>query len=142
MFPLNTTETLFDCSGTLEKFPLDALNIMLKNNANILIKEGYADKLEFSFHANEKYSSGSLLFLYHDLKIELLNKETNKSALKEKLISFVANKFLIKESNPKKNEPPRRELIFYQRNPNRFIFNYTWKSVLSGLKPTIGIKNK
>jgi len=139
VFPLNTTETQFQCSGVLEKFPLPSLNKMLKYNINLLIKDGVADRLEFAFQANEKYSTGELTFLYHDLKIETLNERTNKNNLKEKLLSFSINTFVLKSSNPRKNDAPVKGRIYYQRNPNRFIFYYTWKSVLSGLKPTMGI---
>jgi len=138
-FPLNTTETRFECSAVIESFPLNSLNKMLKYNANLIIKEGVSDKLEFSFHANEKYSKGELTFQYHDLKIEILNKSTNKNNFKEKIKSFAINTFVLRSSNPRKNEPPIKGVIYYKRNPNRFIFNYTMKSVLSGLKSTLGL---
>jgi len=137
-FPLNTTETRFECSAVIESFPLNTLNKMLKYNANLIIKEGVSDKLEFSFYANEKYSKGKLTFQYHDLKIELLNKNTNKNNFKEKIKSFAINTFVLKSSNPRKNEPVAKGIIYYKRNPNRFIFNYTLKSVLSGMKSTLG----
>ena len=138
-FPLNTTQTIFDCSGKMINIPMTALNPMVETNANISLKEGVIDSMLFSFHANERMATGEMKLIYHGLKIELINKRTKKSGRLEDVISFVAHRLVIKEDNPGKNGEIRITPISYIRNPNRFIFNYSWKALLSGIRPVIGI---
>lgn len=141
-FPLNTSETVFDCSGKLVDMPLNAINTILEPGANISIKAGHIDSLIFSFHANEQKSKGKMYFYYHGLKIEFLNKKSHESGKFQDALAFLAHSILLKEDNPARNKQLRVTDINYERNPNRFIFNYTWKSLLSGIKPAIGIPGK
>ncbi len=141
-FPLNTLETVFDCSGTLTGMPFEEINPMLVPNANISMKGGTLDSMQFSFHANETESTGTMKFMYRDLKMEFVEKSSKKSRLGQDILTFLAHGILIKENNPSHNQKPRVTEIKYTRNPNRFIFNYSWKSILSGIKPAIGIPNK
>ncbi len=136
-FPLNTDKTEFDCSGTLADMPAIALNPILEPNANVSIKDGIINSMVFSFHANEFASKGKMKFVYHNLKIEILNKKTKKSGFFEKVKTFIAERIIIKENNPIGNEPVQTTEIYYNPDPTRFIFNYSWKSIFSGIKPAI-----
>lgn len=136
-FPLNTGKTEFECSGTLTNMPMTAINPMLEPNANVSIKEGIIDSLVFSFTANELASKGKMKFVYHNLKMEILNKNNKKAGLFKDIETFLVHLLVIKKSNPVGNNPVRITEISYPRDPTRFIFNYSWKSVLSGIKPAI-----
>jgi hypothetical protein len=138
-FPLNTDKMVFDCVGRLDDFPLKTLNPILENNARVLVKDGITDSLIFSFHADEKAASGKMKFVYHSLKIELLSKNM-KSGIIQDLFSMLAHKFFLKENNPSGKKPVRITQIHYTRDPSRFFLNYSWKSLLSGIKPAIGLK--
>jgi hypothetical protein len=72
----------------------------------------------------------------------LKDKQTHKTKFKEDVLSFLVNRIIIKKDNPLKNKEVRVTNINYERNRQRFIFNYTWKSLLSGIKPAIGLPNK
>ena len=139
VFPLNTDNMVFDCSGTLSDLPMTSINKILEPAENISIREGTVRTMAFNFHAGEKFSTGTMRFIYNDLKIEFLNKDRSKTGFKEDVYSFLANRLIIKESNPTRNAPVRETAINYRRNPERFIFNYSWKSILSGVKPAIGL---
>ena len=80
--------------------------------------------------------------IYHHLNLELLSKQNKKSNWRQDVLSFLAQRLIIKEDNPTKNGEIRLSEIYYPRNPNRFIFNYSWKSILSGIKPVIGLPEK
>ncbi|HKR04456.1 MAG TPA: hypothetical protein VJY62_07455 [Bacteroidia bacterium] len=138
-FPLNTSEMVFDCSGKLTGMPLQAINPMLERNANVSMQAGIIDSMVFSFHANEMESKGKMKLIYHRLQMEFLNKRNRRTGALEDILSFFAHRLIIKEENPSNNEPPRLTEINYTRNPYRFIFNYSWKSILSGIKPALGI---
>ncbi|MEP7167989.1 MAG: hypothetical protein ABI855_01335 [Bacteroidota bacterium] len=140
-FPMNTNKMVFDCSGKLSDMPLQAINPMLEPNANVLIKDGVIDSMVFSFHANEIESRGKMKLIYHKLQMEFLNKKNKKTGALQDVLSFLAHRLVIKEENPSNNEPPRITEINYPWDGYHFIFNYSWKSILSGIKPAIGIPN-
>jgi len=138
-FPLNTRQMVFECNGFLTNFPMSALNGMLQPSAGISLDQGVIDTLDFSFSANEESSKGTMKFIYHDLKLELPDEGNRSGKLKDKLTVFVANNFILKQSNPRENEDPRTVGIYYQRNKQRFMFHYTWHTLFSGIKETIGM---
>jgi len=141
-FPLNTSKMEFKCSGTLTNMPMTALNPMLEPNARVSMKEGIIDVMDFSFYANEYASKGKMKFAYHDLKMDILNKTNNKVGFLRGIETFLAHLVIIRESNPSGNHPVRITEINYPRDPTRFIFNYSWKSIYSGIKPIISPSSK
>lgn len=140
-FPLNTTKEVFYCKGKLVNMSLTELNNMLENTVFVSIKSGELDTLSFAFNATDKESKGKMKFLYHNLKIELLNRDNKKQNLKKKIMSYFANRLLINDQNPKNGNAPLITDIGYKRYPYKYLFYYTWKSLQSGIMPAIGIKN-
>lgn len=138
-FPLESELMEFNCSGLLVDMPMSALNKIIAPLTGISIKEGLIDTLDFSFRAGESVALGKMKFIYHDLKLEPHEAEDGKIKFKDKLNIFLANAFILKESNPKKNKPPTLASMEYERNNQRFIFNYTWKTIFTGIKETVGI---
>ena len=94
-----------------------------------------------SAKANEYYSYGEMKFYYENLKIQLLNRETETpKGLGNVLGSFFANTFIIKSNNPR-NLFLRKGDIFFERDKKRAIFNYWTKTFLSGVVSSIGATN-
>ncbi len=141
-FPLNTTQSIFKGSGRMNSMPFSALNELMQNTAHIHAKDGMLDSMIFTIQANNNRSDGEMGFFYHDLKIEVEKKDSEKSGLKEKMKSFVLNKFIIDSDNPSKGKKPRITSMNYIRNPNRFIFNNVYNTLLSGIKPSLGLKER
>ncbi len=137
-FPLNTEKMVFDCSGYLQGMPFTELNKVLEPIAKVSILQGEIDSMIFSFHAGDVSSEGTMKLLYHDLKIQILKKK-DKLFVREQLLSFLAHRLIIKEQNPSGNRPVRITRIHHRRDEDRFIFNYSLKSILSGIKTTIGM---
>ena len=80
-------------------------------------------------------------FYYNDLKIQLLNRETETlKGIGPVLGSFFANTFFIRTNNPK-NFVFRKGDIFFERDKKRAIFNYWVKSFLSGVVSSVGAVN-
>lgn len=139
-FALLRPEEVFSCTGRLGPMPLDAVNPMMESSGHIRVKKGRVDSLSFSFSANGDHSAGSLKFLYHDLDIQLLNKEDKGSDAKRQVLTFIAREFIIYDQNPEKGKPARITPIYFRRDPYRFFFYYTWKSLQSAIMPAIGLK--
>jgi hypothetical protein len=133
-------QNTFTTNGSLSDLELKALNPMLENSAFIVATAGKIDTMNFNFVANNTKSTGKMKLQYHSLAVTVLNKETGKSTgLKQKLITFIANRKLI-DANPLPGEEVREGEIDHERDPERFLFNYVFKSILSGIRTTL-IKN-
>ncbi len=126
----------FEMTGRLGPMLAKDLNPILERNA-FLYAHGKINSLSFNFTANQNSSSGSVLFLYNDLSITLKDKTTDDtSGIKEKVLTKLANKIMI-DDNPVQDEPARIGKISYQRDPEKMFFNYSLKSILSGIKPSV-----
>jgi len=127
----------FLLNGTLSGLEAKELNPMLEKNAFIYATSGKIDKMNFSFKADNSKASGKMILLYHGLDIAVKNKRTDDTtALKERVTSIIANIIVI-DSNPVPKEAVRVGVIDNPRDPERFIFNYCAKSILSGIKSSI-----
>ena len=131
------SQSTYSLQGSLSGMEVPALNPILENNAFIFVESGKIDEMNFSLTANNTKATGSMNLLYHDLKIKVINKQTDEtSGLKEQLISFIANMVVINE-NPKPGKEVRVGIIDFERDPEKFIFNYWVKSLLSGIKSSL-----
>ena len=127
----------FILNGTLSGMEAKDLNPMLEKNAFIYATSGKIDKMNFSFTADNSRAFGKMILLYHGLAVALKNKRTDDTtALKERVTSIIANIKVI-DSNPVPKEAVREGIIANPRDPERFIFNYCAKSILSGIKSSI-----
>lgn len=140
-FPLNTDKEIFDCSGTIGALELKEVNTILKNVVSVTAESGKVDSVWFSFHAGDSRATGKMKFMYHDLKIDILHKDRKDQKLKQKILSFLANKAIVKDANPKNGESVRVTEIDFNRDPNKYLFFYTWKALQSGIMPAIGVPN-
>lgn len=127
----------FLLNGTLSGMEAKDLNPILEKNAFIYATSGKIDKMNFSFTADNSRAFGKMILLYHGLDIAVKNKRTDDTtAIKERVTSIIANIKMI-DSNPVPKEAVREGIIDNPRDPERFIFNYCAKSILSGIKSSI-----
>ena len=91
--------------------------------------------------ANDATATGNLEIYYNDLYVELtLFKDGTMKKLKNELITDVAN-YILPRENPDNNGFMRKGIIYFKRDTTKAIFNYIWKSTLSGLKSTVGVNS-
>lgn len=136
-FPLKATKEFFYSSGKITAMPMALFNPIIEPAKHILIKSGQLDSVNFSFVANENSSEGTMKFMYHDLKVEVMNKKIANNGFKEKLQTIAVNNLIVKNNNPGKNGVIRISKIYAQHNPYRFFVFYSMQSVLSGISPAI-----
>lgn len=143
-FPLNSPNYEHYIQAEMYELPLQSMNVMLEKTAFARVESGYAYAVKFNISANDKVSKGDMHFAYKDLKIELINKEDpDDPRLKEVVGSILANAFVVKTDNPSSNSQPLRiGEISFERNPNKSVFSYWWKSLLSGMKGSMGLGNE
>jgi hypothetical protein len=134
--PQNT----FTMTGRLSGLEIKALNPMLENSAFVVATAGKIDTMNFNFVANNTKATGRMKLFYHGLAVTVKNKETgDTTGLKQKLMTFIANRKLI-DANPLPGKEIREGEIDHMRDPERFLFNYCFRSIFSGIRTTI-LKN-
>ncbi len=139
-YQMNDPGNNFTADGHVSPFNMRILNPALEPLASISIRSGKVNQFNFNLSADETQASGNLYFGYDNLRISVL--ETKKGNTREaKFASFLANSLMLKNKNPRGKELLPDE-IYFQRDPRRSIINYCWKSVFSGVRNTLGIKEK
>ncbi|UII30283.1 AsmA family protein [Fulvivirga ulvae] len=139
-FPLTDNHQQYTVSGSMKGVELEAFNPMLEDVAFVKIQQGHMNDLDFSFKYNQEESNGTMKFAYEGLKINTLDKESNQSkGLGENIKSFIANTFVVKTNNVKDGNF-RVGSIQFKRDKKKSIFNYWWKSLLTGFRSSTGIK--
>ena len=128
-FHIFDENNLFYYSGYLNKIDATAFNQMSVPVADLEIEEAIINDMEFHASANTNVATGTMTLKYDNLKVEIVNKE---------LKSFLANTFVIKNSNPQDDEL-REGKMYFERDKRKAITNYVWKSILSGMKSSIGM---
>ena len=127
----------FTVDGTLSGMDASDLNPMLEKNAFVYVTSGKINAMDFSFSADNTKATGKTTVLYQDLFLAVKNKHTNDTtAFVERLISIVAN-IKVMDSNPIPGKEVRVGVIDYQRDPERFLFNYCFKSIMTGIKSSL-----
>jgi hypothetical protein len=93
--------------------------------------------MSFNFTANNAKATGQTTLLYHDLYLAVKNKRTDDTtAFVQRLVSILAN-IKVLDSNPLPGEAARVGIIEYKRDPERFLFNYCFKSIMTGIKSNL-----
>jgi len=137
-FQMNNPENLFTITGSSSPFNMRILNPVLEPLASVSIRSGRVNRFDFNFSSDKTSAIGQLFFGYDDLKISVL--ETKNGNIKEsRLASFLANSLLLRSKNPRGKEFLPEE-INMQRDQKRSVLNYWWKTVFSGIRSTLGIK--
>ncbi len=131
------SQNTFAVNGTLSGMEASGLNPILENHAFITITSGKINSMDFSISANNTKATGNLKLLYQGLGLAILNKQTGETgAIIEQVKSVIAN-IIVMESNPMPGEEVRPGIIDYERDPDKFLFNYVVKALTSGLKTTV-----
>jgi hypothetical protein len=128
------TKPRYNMDVRFDQFNLIDLNQIIQAYTPASILSGTLDELSFSGVATENGSTGTMKFLYHDLKIDLELKDQAK--WKSSVLAFAANE-IVNSSNPVNGQPARIVKFSAERDRNKGFVNILIKSALSGLKETI-----
>jgi len=126
----------FFLSGTMGEMNLNELNRILENNSYVSVN-GMAHSLNFDFNADDEKATGKLTFLYSGMKLKVKN---DNSRFRNRIENWLINASVM-DSNPLPGEKPREGIISYQRDPERFLFSYSVKTLMTGIKSTLTDNN-
>jgi hypothetical protein len=128
----------------VDAFELSAVNSILETNVLAKVNQGKVEKGTFDIIANNEVATGKMTLLYNDLELQLLDGQTlERGRGRKSILTFVINNLALKKQNPRKwKKQPHESAIYYRRDESRFIFNYLWNATLTGIRETLGMKNK
>jgi hypothetical protein len=142
-FNLSDEDAAFSYKGTLGPMELGRLNPATMPLAMVKMTSGSVKKFSFDIQANSNVFKGKVDFLYNDLKIVLLKADTANDRFKRKsIMSIFANLFVIRRSNPDDKGKLTSSLVIYKRPKDSPFFKTIWKTLLTGIKPCIGLDEK
>jgi hypothetical protein len=132
-------EGQFAMDGRLEEMEMTAFNPVLKPLTFIEVVEGELKSFDFYIEANKQKAGGRVRMEYRNLKVAILDENSPNLSEEKAFTSFLANTFVIrKRSSRKIGQAPWQEVEF-ERDESKSIFNFWWKSLLSGIKPSLGL---
>ncbi|MBU2651549.1 MAG: DUF748 domain-containing protein [Bacteroidetes bacterium] len=132
IMPMDVTRDTFEFHGNLGRMDFAAFNPMAVPNGHIRFESGLLDSVYFEARANNQYASGLMNMLYQDVSVSLLNKK-RPDMHKQGFLSFMANTVIHKSNLPGEDHNRVAEMYF-QRDQNKGLINYLWKTVFSGMK--------
>jgi uncharacterized Zn finger protein len=143
-FILIDTLDYFEYSGHMNYFDITKMNPMVENLLGLTIKSGKGTLDINEVKGNNDVARGELFFKYKNFKLGLYNRNKAKevTGILSPIVSFVVNDIKLRSNNPKSLGKPRIGEVYFERDKEKSILNYIWKSTMSGLLTTVGITNK
>jgi len=139
IFPTDTTQP-YRASGSLKNFQMTRVNDMLGAAAKVKIKSGTMHELKFDFRYNPYRSDGEVELNYADLKIISLRENKKHEQATSFIKTLLLNTFIIKKKMDEDLPDDKKTgTVLFYRDTKRSIFNYWWKSLLSGIKSAYDI---
>ncbi|MCC5931278.1 MAG: hypothetical protein JJU28_18660 [Cyclobacteriaceae bacterium] len=129
IFDLTSQNDHFSFIGNLEPFELDILNPMIIGVLPAEITSGHIHHMSFDFTGNDTSAKGWLDLQYKNLKIQIFKDDNESPAL----LKTMAANVLIRSNNIEDRDNYRKGEILFVRNQDRFIFNYWWRSLQTGM---------
>ncbi|GGZ19731.1 hypothetical protein GCM10007049_10320 [Echinicola pacifica] len=128
----------FKMDGMIHSMELPEINAMLRPATQVEIRSGQLQSLAFNINGNDLEGRGELIMKYTNLAIDIRGKSYGKDQnVFQKIGSFLTNKLIIRTENPNKKEELRKGHVYFKRDQSKFIFNYWWKMMLSGMRSTL-----
>ncbi len=139
--PLNDPNQAFRLEGQLDTMPLGALNPVLEPLTGVYVKDGMADRIDFRFDANQTAAQGHVATRYANLRVGLSDRQTGqRGGWLPGAAALLVNTFVVRSHNPSPMKlAPRPGPLYYARDPYKSAINYCWKSLLVGIKASIGL---
>lgn len=135
--PVDSLRPHFEVKGYLGKMNLQAINPMTEPLVNIKITSGEVKEMEFEINGNSQKAKVYMLFLYNNLKVRIV-KEKDGHLKTRSFLTNIVNGILLDANNPDRKGTRKVEETA-ERDVDRSQFNYLWRTLLAGLKKSIGI---
>lgn len=134
VFPNAKYPEPYTTSGYLNPVEIKKFNPIIYQGTGVNIKSGLLKNLWFNFSYNNDVSTGSMIFEYEDLAVDIIDRKEKE---KNVFTSFLINSFILQKDNIKGKDNFKEGKISFERDKKKAIFNYWWKSIMSGFIDTV-----
>ncbi|TVR28504.1 MAG: hypothetical protein EA390_11850 [Balneolaceae bacterium] len=121
-------------TASLSEMEFMELNSTLENLALVRVIDGNLKSLLLSFQADDNRATGEMTLIYENLELRFLDDEMAQGNI-SRIKSFIAKTFAIHSSN--NDEELRLGMVDYEREKDRSMFNFWWRSIETGLMDTV-----
>ncbi len=142
--PYLDTNNNFQVTVSSEPLDMASLNPLTENLLGITIRSGHGHIKKSFITGNKDNTKGTVVFTYKKLKLGLYNrtKAQQNKGMFAGVTRFLINDIFIHSNNPKGKGDPRVGQVYFERDKEKAIVNYVWKSLLSGILSSMGINKK
>ena len=121
--------------------PMDGrpLNRIITPLLNAEVASANIKGLRFDVKATDRRARGTLHFDYDNMRLNVLANEEDGKPASKRVLSFLANTFIINDSNPDANGQYHTGHINFVRPESYSFFKTLWQSLLQGVKACAGI---
>jgi hypothetical protein len=150
-------------NGTVTNLDMKRLNRIIEPVIQVRAESGFLKELRFDFATGPSHANGKVELNYNDLKLVTFKDESrierilkrkkrngdksenededDEKVRKAAFKTFIVNTFIVKRKMDKNDpEDERTGTIDFERDPAKSVFNFWWKSVLSGVKGAYNIE--
>ena len=136
--PIVPKQFTMKVEGKATELPAEVLNRFLLTAEGIRITSGRFHRADFGFQVKNGKATGGITLVYDSLFVEMVDKETRKKGLDEKLKTFFANTMVIRGDNmPDDKGRLDAQPIEYRYKRGETFWGGIWRSLRSGLTRTI-----
>lgn len=135
--PVSPDNDCFILEARMDSLDLKSLNEIFTPLAKAEVKSGVLTGFDFRTEASSTQANAQMLFLYNDLKVDILKGDNGEKT--NRFLSTLANA-LVRSNNPnKRNGKPRESNIHIERDAYHSTFNYFWQILQPGLAESAGV---
>lgn len=140
-FRFDLLDSLGTHTYTAELAAMDgtAFNRMLTPQLNVEVESAAIQGMRFEMKADDRGTGGTLQLDYDHLKVKFLKEDNDGGTSEKRVFSFLANRFLLNDSNPDANGERHTGKIYIERPADFSFFKMIWRSVREGTKGCIGL---
>ncbi|MBE0651411.1 MAG: hypothetical protein IH595_11285 [Bacteroidales bacterium] len=144
VMPYFSPDDRFWFSAQTGNTDLSQFNSLSQNIIGISIVSGTGNADVQYVTGNNEFAKGNILFQYKNLKLRLYNRKKAKTSkgMGSPFVNFMLNNLMIRANNPKFLKPPRKGIVYFERDPHKSFINYLWKSSFSGITSTMGFNSR
>ncbi len=114
-------------------------NRMITPQLNLEIEHADIKGMRFEMKADDRGTGGTLQLDYSNLKVTFLKADDDGGTSEKRVFSFLANRFLLNDSNPDANGVRHTGNIYIERPSDFSFFKMIWRSIREGTKECIGL---
>ncbi|BDD00999.1 hypothetical protein [Persicobacter psychrovividus] len=133
--PYQPEQLLMTADIKVGGFPIKIFDAFCSPALGVEFPKGEVIASTIHLELGRNIGRGNMGLYYKDLKIKLVNPNTESQNFGKKAGSWLANHLLLKNHNYRKKEH-RNYPLYYERQFNKSIIAYTVKTIFSGLAPT------